>query len=476
MKATSWWFGMAVCGAAVWFVLLGCQKALPPAKPKAGPPASAAAPSAAAKEPAGTLQLKEGEERKGAGPGAQPAEEKPAGKAPEEKPAGEKAPLSPPEEKAAKEKPTEKKPVQEKPAEKPAPAETKPPAPKPAAQPAGEQPATKAPEGKPAGTSTAVKPPAQPAEAAGVQVPLGLPPLSIPKDNPLTPEKIELGKMLYFDKRVSKDGTVSCATCHDPKMAWAERTPTSTGIGKQVGPRNSPTVMNAAYATSMFWDGRAATLEEQATGPVENPIEMGHKMSDLVLQLDKIPEYHERFQKVFGTPVTQEGFAKAIAAFERTILVGNSPYDRFKAGDTNALSEAQKRGLALFEKVGCADCHTPPLFSDYEFYNAGVGMDKPNPDEGRKAVTKNDQDMGAFRVPSLRNVADTAPYFHDGSAKTLEEAVALMAGGGKDNPHRSPDFDTVRQAKITPEQRKDLVEFLKALSGPIPQVEPPKLP
>jgi len=432
MKANRWWWCAAVCAVALGFQL-GCQKSPSPTKPKAGPPAMAS------QTPAATPPLE-----------------------------GTKPPQKEIKPQVAEEK------AKEKPAEKPAAKTAEPPSAeeKPAAKPAEEKPITKPAEEKPA---------AKPAESksappAVVQVPLGLPPVPVPKDNPMTPEKIELGKMLYFDKRVSKDGTVSCATCHDPQMAWAEHTPTSTGIGKQVGPRNSPTVMNAAYATSMFWDGRAATLEEQATGPVENPIEMGHQMSQVVAQLGKIPEYHERFQKVFGTPVTKEGFAKAIAAFERTILVGNSPYDRFKAGDANALTEAQKRGLALFEKVGCADCHTPPLFSDYEFHNAGVGMDKPNPDPGRKEVTKKDEDMGAFRVPSLRNVADTAPYFHDGSAKTLEEAVALMAAGGKDNPHRSPDFDTVRQAKITPEQQKDLVEFLKALSGPIPQVEPPKLP
>ncbi len=458
MKATKGWCWAVLCALGMGLYLAGCQKAPPPAKPKVGPPSGPAAPAAATPEPAAKekpAEQKPAEEK----PAAKAPEEKPAAKAPEEKPAKEIPPAKAPEE-----KPVTQKPAEEKPAKAPE-----------------EKPAAKAPEEKPGQEKPAQAAEAKPAEAKPaaefkLQVPLGLPPVPIPKDNPLTAEKIELGKMLYFDKRVSKDGTVACATCHDPKMAWAEHTPTSTGIGKQVGPRNSPTVMNTAYATSMFWDGRAASLEEQATGPVENPIEMGHQMADLVLQLDKIPEYHERFQKVFGTPVTKEGFAKAIAAFERTILVGNSPYDRFKAGDANALTEAQKRGLALFEKVGCADCHTPPLFSDYEFHNAGVGMDKPKPDPGRKEVTKKDEDMGAFRVPSLRNVADTAPYFHDGSAKTLEEAVALMAAGGKDNPHRSPDFDTVRQAKITPEQQKDLVEFLKALSGPIPQVEPPKLP
>jgi cytochrome c peroxidase len=316
----------------------------------------------------------------------------------------------------------------------------------------------------------------QPAAAALPKVPLGLPAVPIPDDNPMTPEKVELGKLLYFDKRVSKDGTVSCATCHDPKMAWAEHEPTSTGIGHQVGQRNSPTVINAAYATSQFWDGRAASLEEQAVGPVQNPIEMGHSMEAVVQAFAKIPEYQERFQKVFGTGVTEQGFAKAVAAFERTVLSGNSPYDRYQDGEQDALSDAQKRGLELFDTAGCADCHAPELFSNYRFFNAGVGMDKDPPDEGRKAVTEKDTDLGKFRVPALREVENTAPYFHDGSVKTLEEAVALMAGGGKDNPNLSGMMKAVRDAELTEQDQKDLVEFLKALSGEFPIIEPPELP
>jgi cytochrome c peroxidase len=308
------------------------------------------------------------------------------------------------------------------------------------------------------------------------KMPLGLPPLRIPVDNPMTAEKIELGKMLYFDKRVSKDGAVSCASCHDPKEGWTERKPTSEGINGQKGGRNSPSVLNAAYAAAQFWDGRAATLEEQATGPVENPIEMGNTMDAVVASFAKVPGYRERFQKVFGTDVTKDGFAKAIAAFERTVLSGNSPYDRFKAGDDQALTEVQKRGLDLFEGTGCADCHKPPLFSTYQYENAGVDADKEKPDVGRKAVTGEDEDLGRFRIPSLRNAADTAPYFHDGSAATLEEAVALMAAGGKANPNLSKELKALGDANLTEQDRKDLVEFLKALSGEIPVVEEPKLP
>jgi cytochrome c peroxidase len=321
------------------------------------------------------------------------------------------------------------------------------------------------------------QPPPPPAAPMTIDPPAGLPPVPVPKDNPVTAAKVELGKMLYFDKRMSKDKTISCATCHDPKKGWAEREPTSKGIDKQVGERNAPTVINAAYMTSMFWDGRAKDLEEQALGPIQNPIEMGMKMELVTDELGKIPEYQKRFKEVFGTEVTKEGIAKAIATFERTILSGDSPYDRHEAGDQKALNEAQQRGLDIFMNTGqCSTCHTPPVFSNGRFYNAGVDADKKKPDDGRKKVSNNEKDRGAFRVPHLRNVADTAPYFHDGSASKLEDAATLMAHGGKDNPNLSPILKSVREAKLTDENIKDLVEFLKTLSGKYPTMEPPKLP
>jgi len=287
-------------------------------------------------------------------------------------------------------------------------------------------------------------------------------------------EKVELGKLLYFDKRLSKDGTISCATCHDPKLAWAEHRPTSKGVGEQVGERNAPTVINAAYMPVQFWDGRAASLEEQALGPIENPIEMGHKMEVMIGDLEKVADYQHRFQQVFGTGVTKEGVAKAIAAFERTILSGDSLYDRFKQGDEAALSEAQKRGMEVFTNKGmCSTCHAPPTFSNGGFYNAGVGMDKAKPDEGRMKTTKKDSDLGKFRVPALREVANTGPYFHDGSAARLEDVVAIMAGGGKDNPNLSVVMKSVREAKLTDQDKSDLVAFLNALSGKFPVIEPP---
>jgi cytochrome c peroxidase len=293
----------------------------------------------------------------------------------------------------------------------------------------------------------------------------------------MTPEKIELGKMLYFDKRLSSDGTISCATCHDPKMAWAESRPTSEGIHKKIGERNSPTVINSAYLTSQFWDGRAKDLEEQALGPIENPVEMGNQMIAVVENLSAIPDYQERFKKVFGTGVTKDGVAKAIAAFERTVLSGNSPYDRYEAGDKSALSAAQKRGLDLFMGDGeCSTCHTPPIFTNGRFYNAGVGANKPEPDVGRMKVTGKKRDFGAFRVAPLREVANTAPYYHDGSVATLKGAVDLMADGGVDNPHLSPMLRIVGEAELSEQDRKDLVAFLEALSGEYPIIEPPEFP
>lgn len=315
------------------------------------------------------------------------------------------------------------------------------------------------------------------AAAMTVKVPLGLPQLAIPADNPMTEAKVELGKMLYFDKRLSQDATVSCATCHDPKMAWAEKRATSEGIKKLVGDRNSPTVINAAYMPVMFWDGRAASLEEQALGPIENPIEMGHSMESLVPNLAKIPEYEKRFQEVFGTGVTKEGIAKAIAAFERTILSGNSPYDKYVAGDKSAMSEEQVRGMDLFTgKAGCGDCHSAPIFSNGNYYNAGIGSSKDNPDPGRKKVSNRDSDMGKFRVPHLRDAAETGPYFHDGSVEKLEDAVRIMATGCIDNPNLSASLKGIKEAKLTDQEIADITAFVKALSGEYPVIEPPALP
>jgi cytochrome c peroxidase len=386
--------------------------------------------------------------------------------APAEEPAEakEETPAEEPAE-AKEEPPAEAK--EEAPAEEPA--ETKEEAPAEETAEAVETEEVPAMELADAGKAAAPKEPAA-AEKAG-----GMPPVPVPDDNPMTPEKIELGKLLYFDTRLSADGTISCATCHDPKMGWAEHRPTSEGIKGQLGPVNAPPVINAAYAPAQFWDGRAATLEEQALGPIENPKEMGHTLPECVKQLNEIPAYKERFQNVFQTDVTADGIAKAIAAFERTIVSGESPYDRYVAGAEDALSGEQKEGWELFDGVGCSVCHKPPLFSTYMYVNAGIGMDEDPPFEGRKAVTGKDADLGKVKVPSLREVADTAPYFHDGSAATLEDAVAVMAAGGKDNPNLTTILKGMGGSLSAEEQQK-IVAFLKALTSDYPKTEPPELP
>lgn len=299
----------------------------------------------------------------------------------------------------------------------------------------------------------------------GPAIPKGLVPIIWPVDNPYTAEKAELGWLLFFDKRLSADGTVSCASCHDPKHAFGDGAPVSTGIRGQKGGRSAPTVINRAYSVEQFWDGRAATFEEQAKGPIANPIEMGNTHQAVVQALRKVPGYRERFKKVFGKDdVTIDEVAKAITTFERTVLSGNAPYDRFKAGDKTALTPAQQEGMKVFfsDNARCDSCHEGINFTNGKFANIGIGMDKKDPDLGRFNVTKRESDKGAFKTPTLREIAHTAPYMHDGSMKTLEEVVEHYDKGGIKNPTLHQD---VRPLKLSPQDKKNLVEFLKALSG-----------
>jgi cytochrome c peroxidase len=316
-----------------------------------------------------------------------------------------------------------------------------------------------------------------PAHAADqFKVPLGLKPVPVPADNPMTPEKVELGKQLYFDPRLSCDETVSCASCHDPKKGWSNGTPFATGVRNQIGGRSAPTIINAAYSELQFWDGRAFQLEGQALGPIQNPIEMDHKLDDCVAKLNKIPGYRQQFQKVFGTDVTPDNIAKAIASFERTILSGNAPFDKFKAGDKNALSAAAQRGMKVFFNKGhCSACHIGGNFSDQSFHNIGVGMKAAKPDLGRYEVTKVAGDKGAFKTPTLREVGRHAPYMHDGSIKTLEEVVDHYDKGGTANPQLDEEIFPL---KLTAEEKADLITFMKdCLSSPdYPDITPPKLP
>lgn len=309
------------------------------------------------------------------------------------------------------------------------------------------------------------------------KVPLGLKAPDVPADDPVTDAKVALGKLLYFDKRISADGTVSCATCHDPAKGWTDRAPVSTGIRGQKGGRSAPTVLNAAYMELQFWDGRAKSLEEQAKGPIQNPIEMGSTHAETVKRIARVKGYAPLFKAAFGDEkVDIDRVAKAIASFERTILTGNSPYDRWRAGDKAAMSEAAVRGSAVFSsaaKGNCAICHDGFNFSDSDFHNLGVGMKAKDPDLGRFAVTKAEKDRGAFRTPTLRNLADTAPYMHDGSEKSLEDVVKFYAKGGEKNPWLD---GRIHPLTLTPAEVSDLVAFLGALNGDKVEIAVPKLP
>ncbi len=301
-----------------------------------------------------------------------------------------------------------------------------------------------------------------------------------PADNPTTPEKVELGRMLYFDPRFSATGTVSCNSCHNLMLGGDDNRPVSMGVQGQTGGRSSPTVWNSGFSSTQFWDGRAATLEDQAKGPVVNPVEMG--MSDLEDAMNRvraIPGYKPYFERAFGDkdPMTVDNAAKAVAAYERTLVTPDSPYDRFVKGDKQALTEQQQRGMQAFADTGCASCHSGaafngpalpagtgffmkfPTFTDNDYVKKYGLMDDP----GRANVTKADTDKHLWKVPTLRNVALTAPYFHNGSVATLDEAVRVMA---KAQLNRD----------LTDDQAADIAAFLNALTGEFPQQPLPRLP
>jgi cytochrome c peroxidase len=322
------------------------------------------------------------------------------------------------------------------------------------------------------------------------------------EENPLTRAKIELGRQLYFDPRLSKDSTVSCASCHDPSMGYTAHTKTGIGIDGQAGGRNSPVAYNRILSGKQFWDGRADSLEAQAVGPIANPIEMGFTHEGVVKRLASMPVYAKQFERIFGD-VTIDAVGMAIAAFERVIVTAPSPYDyneqwrpyqdyeaedfeddpelaelytAAKAGvEAHPMSESAKRGREIFftEKGNCTACHVGANLADEKYHNIGVGMDKDQPDVGRFAVTKNEADMGAFKTPTIRNVALTAPYMHDGSVATLEEVVEWYDKGGHPSKYLS---EKIRPLKLSEQDQADLVEFMKACTGPTPTVETSRLP
>jgi len=300
-----------------------------------------------------------------------------------------------------------------------------------------------------------------------------------PADNPTTAAKVELGKMLYMDPRLSSTGTVSCNSCHNVMEGGDDSRAVSMGVKGQTGGRSAPTVWNAAFYSVQFWDGRANLLEDQAKGPITNPIEMGMKDHDQAMGVIKsIPGYKAPFEKAFGKDsVNIVNAAKAIAAFERTLITPNSAYDRFVKGDKKALNKQQQKGMNKFAELGCNSCHSgaafngPKMETGTGFFqkfpafanNSFIEKYKLTDDKGRAEVTGKKEDTNMFRVPTLRNISDTAPYFHNGSVATLDEAVRIMA---KAQLNRD----------LSAQDTKDIVAFLGALGGEYPEITMPRLP
>jgi cytochrome c peroxidase len=320
-------------------------------------------------------------------------------------------------------------------------------------------------------------------------------------ENPLTRAKIELGRQLYFDTRLSADSTISCASCHDPSMGYSANTQTGVGIRDQKGGRNSPVSFNRILSGPQFWDGRADSLEAQAVGPIANPIEMGFTHEGVVQRLGEIPVYKQQFETIFGE-LTIDRVGQAIAAFERALVTEPAPFDYYeqllpftkmdeediaddedlaakyaaaKAGaEAHPMSDSAKRGRDLFfGKANCTACHVGANLADEKYHNLGVGMDKDEPDLGRFVVTKDEKDKGAFKTPTIRNVAHSGPYMHDGSQATLEEVVEWYDKGGHPSPRLS---EKIKPLGLTPQEKADLVEFMKACTSDTPPVESGRLP
>ncbi len=288
-----------------------------------------------------------------------------------------------------------------------------------------------------------------------------LPP--IPADNPLTDERVELGNFLFFEPRISSSGIISCATCHNPALGWADRIPRSVGHEGQVGERNTPTVLNSGFLEAQFWDGREPDLEGQALGPIEAEVEMAMDLDAAIERLEGFDLYQAMFRDAFpedDDPINADNVAKALAGFQRTLNTPHSPFDRYLQGDLQALTEKQKRGMASFVDNGCIACHRGPNLTDSDFHRIQVPGSE---DKGRYEVTGEERDKYAFRTPSLRNVAVTYPYMNNGGTETLEEATMIM---GQEMLGR--DFSD--------EEVAELVAFMESLTGKMPDFDIPALP
>jgi cytochrome c peroxidase len=333
---------------------------------------------------------------------------------------------------------------------------------------------------------------------------LGPPP--VPPDNPMTPEKVELGKLLFFDTRLSGDASVACATCHEPKQGWGFSNDISRGYPGAIHWRNSQTVINSAYYGKLFWAGAAKSLEGQAPSAAKGAVSGNGEADMMEARLAFIPEYRKQFREVFGDRWPKLSNAwKAIAAFERTLVQTDTPFDRFMRGDEAALDDQQKRGLALFQgKANCIECHNGALFSDQKFYNLGVPPAARWEEEGLAQVTfryelyakgvkeelyrtlkddpglyfrtKEKSDMGKFRTPSLRYTLYTAPYMHNGAFWDLEEVVQFYNEGGGENDFAANKTGLIKPLDLSDEEVEDLIAFLESLSGEEITMSTPKLP
>ena len=314
-----------------------------------------------------------------------------------------------------------------------------------------------------------------------VEVPIGLPPISYPPGSPPMEASIELGRRLFYDKNLSIDGSVSCASCHSPRFGFSDNRPLALGAGGRKGSRNSPTLFNLAYGASFFLDGRAGTLEQQAAGSMTNPVEMAHSPEALERKLNDNSIYRAMFARADGPgPITFAKITRVLAVFERIILSGNSLFDKFAyLGNRKALSQSAIRGLEIFGTRGnCMVCHQIgkefALFTDGQYHNLGVGASERGEmaDLGRYRVTKKDEDKGAFKTPTLRSVTLTRPYMHDGSLSTLAEVVEFYNQGGRRNPNLSK---LIRPLNFTAQDKIDLLAFLESLTGePVPHIGPPE--
>jgi cytochrome c peroxidase len=301
-----------------------------------------------------------------------------------------------------------------------------------------------------------------PAHLSVTEIPLGLPPRTVPHDNPLTESRVRLGRKLFFDPILSADRTVACASCHQPAHGFAGGTAMPEGIHGQRLARRAPTLLNRAYGSAFFWDGRSATLEQQALQPIANPTEMGLPMADLLKRLGADKSYQAEFKAAFPDGVTAPNLGRALASFERVLLRGGGNVDRFRdRGDHNALTTRQRHGIWLFEsKAGCWRCHGGANFTDESFHNTGISWGKQPLDLGRFTVTKKDSDRGKFKTPTLRGVILRPPYMHDGSLQTLKDVVQFYNRGGGANPHLDP---AIQKLDLSADEIDDLVAFLKAL-------------